>query len=101
MPGKKLKALLDARGAPYELLSHALAFSAQRTAEALHVRGREFAKTLVVHAGGRRIMAVVPAHLRLDLGKMALLSGSHALELVPEAELGRLFPDDEIGRAHV
>src|SRR5262249_26034524 len=48
------------------------------------------------HANGRHVIAVVPAHRRLDLEKMTYLAGA-SFELVPEDELEDLFPDSELG----
>jgi Ala-tRNA(Pro) deacylase len=97
MPGRKLKEFLDARRVPYDVLIHPPTYTAQETAQKLHVRGRYFAKPIVVQAGGVRMIAVVPAHRRLDLDKMALLAGGGSFELVPEYELEELFPDSELG----
>jgi Ala-tRNA(Pro) deacylase len=97
MSGAKLKEFLDARRIPYDVLVHPPTYTAQETAQKLHVRGRYFAKPIVIQSNGRRMIAVVPAHRRLDLEKMAYLVGGRSFELVPEYELEELFPDQELG----
>ena len=97
MSGAKLKEFLDARRIPYDVLIHPPTYTAQETAQKLHVRGRSFAKPIVIQSNGRHMIAVVPAHRRLDLDKMAYLVGGKSFELVPEYELEELFPDQELG----
>jgi len=93
---KKLKDYLDRHGVHYEVLTHREAFTAQELAAAMHVPGREMAKVVVVKSGDRYLMAVLPAHHRLDLEKLRAITGRD-VSLATEAEMASLFPDCEVG----
>jgi Ala-tRNA(Pro) deacylase len=88
---------LDDRRIPYQMLPHAEAFTAPETAAALHVPGKEVTKTVIVKAGGRYLMMVLPAHERVDLAKVARLLNVNTVRLATESEMQRLFPDCEVG----
>jgi Ala-tRNA(Pro) deacylase len=89
--------LLESARVPYRLLPHARAYTAQGTAASLHVSGRDFAKCVLVQASdGRRMMAVVPGARHLDLEALGGLLGSD-VELLPELDAAKLFPDCEAG----
>src|ERR1043166_9488833 len=53
----------------YEVLKHTEAVTAQRIAQAEHVKGRHHAKVVMVKAGAQHVMAVVPADHQIDLEK--------------------------------
>jgi Ala-tRNA(Pro) deacylase len=80
----------------YELLHHPEAFTAQELAAIEHVKGKQHAKVVMVKAGGREIMAVLPADHRIDLDKFKQLTGAGAV-LATEAEFKALFPDCAVG----
>ncbi|MBM4402520.1 MAG: YbaK/EbsC family protein [Candidatus Cloacimonetes bacterium] len=66
----KLVRYLRDIGIPFELGSHREGVcTAQEVAGALGVRGRQFAKVVMVVADGRLMMLVVPAHHRIIFGK--------------------------------
>jgi Ala-tRNA(Pro) deacylase len=90
------KALRDAR-VPYTVFRHPPAFSAQREAAVSHVPGRSWAKTVVCFADGEPILAVVPAHLMLDLDQLRALSGAGSVRLAREHEFAEFYPDCEPG----
>lgn len=88
---------LDDRGILYTVDEHPQTATAQQTAEVEHVSGKRFAKTVVVKSGGRILLAVVPAHLKVDLEKLERVHGSGPLDLATEEEFASLFPDCEVG----
>ena len=96
MPGRELKEYLDARHVRYESFQHVPAYTAQEVAQRIHIHGWDFAKAVVVRAGGRLMLVVVPAPLHIDLARLCACAGAH-VELVPEYELSELFPDSELG----
>jgi Ala-tRNA(Pro) deacylase len=61
MTAKRLKDFLDREGVKYETIAHSPAYTARDTAQAAHVQGKDFAKTLIVKIDGRLAMAVLPA----------------------------------------
>src|SRR5574341_711158 len=95
---KRLQRLLEEEQVAYRILSHREEFTAQRVAAASHVRGRQFAKAVIVReSGGEYLMAVLPANERLDMSSLATATGRTLLHLADEEELARLFPDCEVG----
>ena len=66
----RLEDFLTTQGAEFRKLSHPEAYTAQEMAAAMHVPGGELAKVVMVKAGKRFIMAVLPANFRVDFGKL-------------------------------
>jgi Ala-tRNA(Pro) deacylase len=88
---------LQQQGATFEVLEHEPTFSAQEMAQAVHVSGDNVAKTVLLKADGRFILAVVPAtyYIHFELACEAL--GAQHVELARELDCARVFPDCEIG----
>jgi Ala-tRNA(Pro) deacylase len=93
----RLDELLTERHVPYERLHHHPAYTANRTAQVLHVPGKEVAKTVVLRVDGRYVLAVLPATHRIDLEQIRQDLGAERVEMATEAEMDRLFPDCERG----
>jgi Ala-tRNA(Pro) deacylase len=89
--------LLKSSGIAYEVMKHPQAFTAQEVAATVHVTGKEVAKTLVVNADGKFVMAVIPAPHKLNIKALKDLLGAKETRLASEAELTDLFPDCEVG----
>jgi Ala-tRNA(Pro) deacylase len=95
---ERARRLLETGDVAYETLPHREAYTAQGVAAAAHVSGWQLAKVLVVRAPGEDpVMVVLPASCRLDTVALARALGKRSVELVPEAEMQRLFPDCETG----
>jgi Ala-tRNA(Pro) deacylase len=82
---------------PYAVLPHPESSGAQHAAAVCHVRGRQWAKTVICFADGEPIQAVIPAHMDVDLPRLAVLIGASTLRLASEEELAWLYPDCEPG----
>jgi len=82
---------------PYTVFRHPAAFAAQREAALSHVPGRSWAKTVVCLAGDEPILAIVPAHLMVDLTRLAALIDGQPLRLATEQEFSGLWPECELG----
>ncbi len=80
----------------YEILHHPEAVTAQRIAQAEHVKGRHHAKVVMIKSGEERLMAVLPADHQVDLEKVGKVIGKTA-SLDSEKEFKSLFPDCAIG----
>ncbi len=95
----ELTRILDEAHVRYELVPHARTDSAVAEARALGIPPTGVAKTLIVKTPHGRVRAVVPATDRIDLGKLAGLHGEGRKEvhLVTEDELGREYPEFELG----
>jgi len=93
----KLADFLEQKHVPYVTLPHPRAFTAQEIAAAVHVPGWEVAKSVIVRADGRFLMAVLPATRRIDLDQLKHAIGVSVIRLATEAEFAELFPECEVG----
>jgi Ala-tRNA(Pro) deacylase len=93
----KLDDLLNDRHIPFEHLPHQPSYTANRTAQMLHVPGNEVAKTVVLRVDGRYVLAVLPATHRIDLEQIRQDLAADQVAMANEAEMERLFPDCERG----
>lgn len=94
---QRIRDYLDSHDVAFEPLHHSQAFSGQEVAHSLHVSGRRLAKTLVLNGDGKLLMAVIPASHRLNLQELRAAVEVGRLEMLPESELTRLFPDCDLG----
>lgn len=98
MLSQRVRALLQDAQVEYEILPHAEAFTAQETAAATEVAGRQLAKVVMLRdADGHPVMAVLPAPCRVDVHALAESAGVEALAFVPERDFREMFPDCEPG----
>jgi Ala-tRNA(Pro) deacylase len=86
---------LDQSRKHYDVLIHLETHSAMGMARAIHIPGDEVAKPVILKADGNYVMVVIPATYRIDLDKAREAFHVRALELAPETDFGRLFPDCE------
>lgn len=93
----KLNRILKEKGAHYEVIPHAEAFTAPETAEAEHISGKKVAKVVMLKADGRNVMAVIPANTTLDENKVKKILASSELRLASEHEFQDLFYGCETG----
>jgi Ala-tRNA(Pro) deacylase len=92
----KLIELLDQNEIAYEVLHHEAAFTAQRIAEAEHIKGGHQAKVVMVKCGDQHLMVIVPADRRIDFEKLEKIAGQ-PVSLDKEPEFRSLFPDCALG----
>jgi Ala-tRNA(Pro) deacylase len=97
MPGKQLKELLDSHKVKYVTMTHSTAFTAQEIASLMHIRGEEFAKTVIVRIDGAMVMAVLPGSYHVDLPLLKAAAKGEKIVLAPEAEFRDRFPECETG----
>lgn len=97
MPATKLKEFLDAQHVKYSVLTHSTAYTAPEIASLAHIRGQEFAKTVIVKIDDRIAMAVLPASRHVDLSLLRTAAKAKTIRLVPEGEFHDLFPGCETG----
>jgi Ala-tRNA(Pro) deacylase len=90
---------LRSRRVWFEELLHQPASSATKHAHHMHVPGRMVAKTVLVEAGDRFVLAVLPCTGRVDLGSLGALLGQPDAEarLATTDELLGIFTDCEPG----
>jgi Ala-tRNA(Pro) deacylase len=93
---KQLIECLDGNKVSYEVVHHPEAVTAQRIAQAEHVKGRHHAKVVMVKSGDQHLMMVLPADHQIDLEKVEKAIGK-PVSLGKEHEFKSLFPDCVIG----
>ena len=97
MPLQRLKNYLDEHHVSYELIPHAETATAQETAAAAHIPGRELAKTVIVEIDGHWAMVALPASDQLDTEKLREVTGAGQVRLASEDEFKSIFEDCEVG----
>jgi Ala-tRNA(Pro) deacylase len=93
----KLKECLDENNVKYDVLTHPQAFTAQDVAAATHVPGKELAKSVVVKADDRFVLAVLPAPRKVDTERLKKELKVGELRMAHEPEFEALFPGCEVG----
>ena len=93
---KQLIECLDENKVSYEVLHHPEAVTAQRIAQAEHVKGRHHAKVVMVKSGDQHLMIVLAADHHIDLEKVEK-AVSKTVSLDNEKEFKSLFSDCAIG----
>ena len=97
MPAKQLKELLDSHNIKYVTMTHSAAYTAQEIASLAHVRGEEFAKTVIVRIDGAMVMAVLPASYHVDLPLLKAAAQGKKIALASETDFRDRFPECETG----
>ena len=93
----RLAQFLEARNISYRTETHAEAVTAQQAAQAAHVPGRAFAKTVLLFVDGKLWMAVLPATERVDIPRLRSCLGAKKARMATEAEFAAVFPDCDLG----
>lgn len=93
----QVQTFLDSHQAKYALSSHHSAFTAREVAAVEHLPAREVAKVVVVFGDGKYHMIVIPANRLVDFQEVRHALGLTQARLATEEELGKLFPDCELG----
>lgn len=97
MISEKLRSYLDDQNVTYQTEEHEPTIDASRTAQATHVPGREFAKTVIVKADGRLLMAVLPSTDQVHVDELKKALGAKEVQLAGESDIKAAFPDCETG----
>ncbi len=92
-----IRQFVESQGVAFTAIPHRPAFTAQEEAAVTHVRGRDWAKTVVCMADGKPVMALLPAQTRVDLEALRAAAGARALRLATEEEMTGLYPGCETG----
>jgi Ala-tRNA(Pro) deacylase len=93
---KRLIDCLNENKVQYEVIHHTEAVTAQRIAEAEHVKGRHQAKVVMIKSSDEHLMMVLPADHRIDLEKVEKITGK-PVSLEKEHDFKSLFPESVIG----
>lgn len=96
MPVKQLKDFLESNKVKYLSMSHSPAFTSQEIAASAHVSGKQLAKTVIVKAGDKLAMVVLPASHHVNFAKLHDVLGVQ-VDLASESEFKDKFPGCEVG----
>ena len=94
---KKLKLILDEAKVPYEVYSHALAYTAQGIAARQHVSGNELAKVVMIEADDQLVMGVIRGNDKIALHVVEESLNVRHARLATEDDFIARFPECEIG----
>jgi len=81
----------------FQLRHHPARFTAQEVAAAEHITGEEVAKVVIVKAGDKFAMFVLPATCVLEMGEVRKVLGASVVRLAAEEEIEKVFPDCQVG----
>lgn len=97
MTTPKLREILDQNHIKYQIINHLPAYTAQQTAEASHIAGREMAKTVMIKVDGKLKMFVFPATKKIDFNEIKQEFHAKSVTLATEQEFQNQFPGCEVG----
>ena len=85
---ERMEAYLRENGVSFEVKRHSTAYTMPEVAAALHEPGKHVAKVVMVKAGDRMAMLVVPSPYRLNMDQVRELLGVKKARLAHEHEFG-------------
>ncbi len=94
---ERMEQYLRENGVGYEVLAHKQAYTMPEVAAALHISGKQVAKSVIVKAGDSFSLFVVPSPDRVGFAKVAATLGVKKARLASEDEFAELFPDCAVG----
>lgn len=97
MGAKKLEQFLEKNQIKYKTIKHDVAYTAPEIAEKAHIKGKDFAKTVIVRLDGKMAMAVLRGNDLLDLNQLKKECKAKNAEILKESEFQKAFPDCELG----
>lgn len=100
MLNPQIRDFLDSSDVKYQIVEHPQVFSTIEEARALGIEADEIAKTLVMqvtHEPGDLALAVIPGSRKISNKKIREVFGTKHAHLATEDEMGREFPQYEIG----
>jgi Ala-tRNA(Pro) deacylase len=93
----KLDEMLTDRHVSFQRLPHRPTYTANRMAQALHVKGHDVAKSVLLRTGHGYVLAVLPATHQVDLARVRRELGEERVEIASEDDVEKVFPDCERG----
>jgi Ala-tRNA(Pro) deacylase len=94
---KKLTEFLKKQKIKHKVLIHPLAYTAQEVAASQHIPGKQFVKSVVVKAGPKYVLAVLPAIHLIHFPKLKKLIKSKSASLASESEIKRIAQGFDVG----
>jgi Ala-tRNA(Pro) deacylase len=93
----RLREFLESHDVEYEVQDHPEGYTAQQVAQAVHVKGRDVAKVVIIRSGDQFHMLVLPAVCNVNLERLGPELGVQGARLATEEEFKSLFPGCETG----
>ena len=93
----KLKKYLDSKNVDYEITHHKVVYTAQELAECLHVPGKVMTKVVMIKAGEKDVMTVMPACRKVDVQRLKEIFKLDDVRIEKEEEFMNLFPECDVG----
>jgi prolyl-tRNA editing enzyme YbaK/EbsC (Cys-tRNA(Pro) deacylase) len=87
----KTKKYLDTKMAKYDELAHKTVYTAYDAAQTLQKELKDIAKSLLIATDKAYIIAVVPAHMRIDLGKLKKSLKAKKVSIPDEKVMVKIF----------
>lgn len=81
----------------FEMFLQRPAATASHRAQSVHLPGRQVAKGVLVRAGDRYVLAVLPATTRIDLVRLSQVLDELSVRVATEQEVESVFADCERG----
>lgn len=97
MVPSKIAQHLERAGVRFAIRPHARAVTAQELAASVHVTGHRVAKSVLLEADGKRLIAVLRAGDLVDVERLAQALGAVSVRLMDESEFGSLFAESDLG----
>ncbi len=88
---------MNSHDVTYKTISHPRAYTASQCAQAAHIKGNYFAKSIVVKLDGKFVLVAIPANMRLDLNLLEKETHAKHAEIAKEFEFQDKFKECEIG----
>lgn len=88
---------LQSNKVEFQVTEHDPAFSAHDVAAVAHLHENEMAKTILIRIDDHYWMAVLRADQRINPQMIRRVFGAKHVQIAHEEDLGRLFPDCQIG----
>lgn len=97
MPAKKIKDFLAQNKVHYLSVTHPEAYATREISHLSNISEQAFAKSVLIHAGNKTLMVVLPASERIEFEVLKKILHENNVALVPEDAFLALFPDCEVG----
>lgn len=97
MPVKKLQEYLQQNHVNYTSIPHSVAYAAKEISHVTHTPEKSLAKTVIVFAGTKMVMLVLPANEAINFDALKQSLHENDITLATEHEFAKKFKDCEVG----
>jgi Ala-tRNA(Pro) deacylase len=94
---KKLEDYLNQQKVKYTSITHPVAYATREISHVSHISENALAKTVIVNAGKKMVMVVVPSSVSIDFQHLRKSLHETDVSLATEKEFSKRFPDCELG----